>query len=87
VDYPTPEPPARHTSPAHAAQGAQGGTGAAVPCAPWADGGIRKGRAGGARGCCLVKPIAIKLEFQAFGIVTDDTHVIILETLCAFRVN
>ena len=34
-------------SPAHAAEGAQGQRGAAVPRATGADGGIRNGRAGG----------------------------------------
>jgi hypothetical protein len=37
-------------STAHAARGAQGGTGAAVPCATGADGGNRNGRAGGSWG-------------------------------------
>ena len=34
-------------SPAHAATGAQGQRGEAVPCAAGADGGTRNGRAGG----------------------------------------
>jgi hypothetical protein len=46
-------------STAHAAQGAQGQRGAAVPCAAGADGGIRKGRAGGLGvGFCLIASFA-----------------------------